>query len=72
MNMGRITLALLMATSMLLAGCVGNGEGVIDEDNIRPIWEDYKLIDERIPTTPGIFQTIDLRTNQSTNTGYHF
>ena len=70
MNMGRITLALLMATSMLLAGCVGNGEGVIDEDNIRPIWEDYKLIDERIPTTPGIFQTIDLRTNQSTNTSW--
>ena len=58
MNMGRVTLALLMAASMLLAGCVGNGEGVVDQDNIRPIWEDYKLIDERIPTTPVPFKQL--------------
>ena len=68
--MARITLAILMALSMTLAGCIGNGEGIVEDSEMAPIWETYNLIDTREPTTPGTFTTVDLRTNQSTTTSW--
>lgn len=53
--------------SMLLAGCFGSGESVVEESEQTSIWEDYTLIDEQNHETPKDFMTLDLRTNQSTN-----
>ena len=52
---------------MLLAGCFGSGESVVEQEEQTSMWEDYTLIDEQGHETPKEFMTIDLRTNQSMN-----
>ena len=40
MKMKRVTLAILLALSTLLAGCFGGGESVAEvEEEVGPIWE---------------------------------
>ena len=66
--MRRQLLAMFVLCSMLLAGCFGSGESVVDDDiEQTSIWEDYTLIDGQGHETPKDFMTLDLRTNQSTN-----
>lgn len=66
-TMRRQLLAMFVLCSMLLAGCFGSGESVVEESEQTSIWEDYTLIDEQNHETPKDFMTLDLRTNQSTN-----
>ena len=42
LDMKRVTLAILLALSTLLAGCFGGGENVAEpEEEVGPIWENY-------------------------------
>ncbi len=70
MYMRRGLLVTLIVTSTLLAGCFGGGEEIIPIEETRPIWEDYSLIDQASHEDLREFVTIDLRTNQSTNTSW--
>ena len=65
--MRRITLAMLLAISTLLAGCFGEGETFVEEEIIENVWTDYILIDSQSHESLRPFTTVDLRTNQSTN-----
>ncbi|MEC8788973.1 MAG: hypothetical protein VXX17_02795, partial [Candidatus Thermoplasmatota archaeon] len=65
--MRRITLAILLAISTLLAGCFGEGETFVEEEIIENVWTDYILIDSQSHESLRPFTTVDLRTNQSTN-----
>ena len=66
--MRRGFLAMLLVSSMVLAGCFGDGETIVDSDvTAAPAWEDYILIDEKTHESPREFITVDLRTNESTN-----
>ena len=66
-TMRRQLLAMFVLCSMLLAGCFGSGESVVEQEEQTSMWEDYTLIDEQGHETPKEFMTIDLRTNQSMN-----
>ena len=66
--MRRVALSVLMATSMLLAGCFGAGEKLVEEETVEPIWDSYSLVDMIQHEDPRMFMTLDLRTNQTTNT----
>ena len=69
LDMKRVTLAILLALSTLLAGCFGGGENVAQpEEEVGPIWENYELVDTRIPIEPWNFTTTDLATNLTTDT----
>ena len=66
--MRRGFLAMLLVSSMVLAGCFGDGETIVDSEVIAaPAWDDYILIDEKTHESPREFITVDLRTNESTN-----
>ena len=68
--MKRVTLAILLALSTMLAGCFGGGESVGNDEIVEegPIWETYELVDTRTPIDPWNFTTIDLTMNMSTET----
>ena len=66
--MKRVLLSLLLASSMLLAGCFGDGSSTIDEEDLTAIWESYQPVDTQEHTDAREFITIDLRTNTSTTT----
>lgn len=66
--MRRVLLCLFIATSTLMAGCLGDGKEIFGSEKVTPIYDDYILIDEADHGDPREFITIDLRTNQSTNT----
>ena len=65
--MRRIVLAILLASSTLLAGCFGEGETLVEEEIAKNVWTDYVLIDSQSHESLRPFTTVDLRTNQSTN-----
>jgi len=66
--MRRVLLCLFIATSTLMAGCLGDGEGLVGEEKVAPIFDDYIMIDEAPHGDVREFLTIDLRTNETTNT----
>ena len=69
-NMRR-ELALLLALSTVLAGCFGEGENIATEENLETsIWETYETIDPIPAIDPWEFLTIDLNTNESTETSW--
>ena len=70
-NMRQFVLSLLLVASTVLAGCFGGGEELVDNDGIETsIWETYELIDTVAHEDPRMFMTVDLRTNQTTNTSW--
>ena len=69
--MRQFVLSLLLVASTVLAGCFGGGEELVDNDGIETsIWETYELIDTVAHEDPRMFMTVDLRTNQTTNTSW--
>ena len=67
----RRELALLLALSTVLAGCFGEGETIAKEENVgSSIWETYEIIDPIPAIDPWEFLTIDLNTNESTETSW--
>ena len=64
----RALLAVLVVASALTAGCFGEGEGLVDEEAMSPIWEGYALIDQVPHDDTRTFATIDLALNQSGET----
>ena len=66
--MRRVLLGFTLALSMVLAGCFGDGSGVIEVEQKNPIWADYERIDPQAHEVERMFLTVDLRTNESTNT----
>ena len=64
----RALLAVLVVASALTAGCFGEGEGLVDEEAMSPIWEGYALIDQVPHDDARTFATIDLALNQSGET----
>ena len=68
--MHRVMLSMLLMTSMVLAGCFGSGESMAEEPTQEPIWTTYALIDSAPHDDARMFVTIDLATNQTTNTSW--
>ena len=66
--MRRVILSVLLMASMVMAGCFGSGESMTSEPNAEPIWNSYSLIDSAAHEDARMFVTIDLMTNQTTNT----
>ena len=56
--------------SMVLAGCFGDGEAIITEEQQEPIWSTYTMIDSMPHEDLRMFLTVDLATNQTTNTSW--
>ena len=55
---------------MVLAGCFGDGEAIITEEPQEPIWSNYTMIDSMPHEDVRMFMTVDLATNQTTNTSW--
>ena len=55
---------------MVLAGCFGDGEAIITEEQQEPIWSNYTMIDSMPHEDVRMFTTVDLATNQTTNTSW--
>ena len=55
---------------MVLAGCFGDGEAIITEEQQEPIWSTYTMIDSMPHEDVRMFLTVDLATNQTTNTSW--
>ncbi len=55
---------------MVLAGCFGDGEAIITEEQQEPIWSNYTMIDSMPHEDVRMFMTVDLATNQTTNTSW--
>ena len=68
--MRRVVLSMLLMTSMVLAGCFGDGEAIITEEQQEPIWSTYTMIDSMPHEDVRMFMTVDLATNQTTNTSW--
>ncbi len=66
--MRRVLLCIFIAASTLMAGCLGDGEEIFGDNNSTAIFDDYVLIDEVGHGDAREFITIDLRTNETTNT----
>ena len=66
--MRRTVLCLALVSSMLLAGCFGDGSGTVPEEEVTSIWESYQRIDQQSHLVESQFMTVDLRTNETTNT----
>ena len=64
----RALLAVLVVASALTAGCFGEGEGLVDEEAMSPMWEGYALIDQVPHDDARTFATVDLALNQSGET----
>ena len=67
-SMRRTTLVLAMALSMLLAGCFGDGSETITNEVTPSVFESYERIDMQPHEVERTFMTVDLRTNETTNT----
>ena len=52
---------------MVLAGCYGDGESIVESEEYQSAWETYVLIDEQAHESPREFMTVDLRSNETTN-----
>jgi hypothetical protein len=61
---------MLLMASMVLAGCFGDGEAIITEEQQEPIWSTYTMIDSMPHEDVRMFLTVDLATNQTTNTSW--
>jgi hypothetical protein len=61
---------MLLMASMVLAGCFGDGEAIITEEQQEPIWSSYTMIDSMPHEDVRMFMTVDLATNQTTNTSW--
>ena len=57
----------MLVCSMLLAGCYGDGEAIVEDEEYQSAWENYVLIDEQTHESPREFMTVDLRSNETTN-----
>lgn len=68
--MRRVVLSMLLMASMVLAGCFGDGEAIITEEQQEPIWSTYTMIDSMPHEDLRMFLTVDLATNQTTNTSW--
>lgn len=68
--MRRVVLSMLLMASMVLAGCFGDGEAIITEEQQEPIWSTYTMIDSMPHEDARMFMTVDLATNQTTNTSW--
>lgn len=68
--MRRAVLSILLMSSMVLAGCFGDGETIATDTNQEPIWTTYALIDSAPHEDARMFLTVDLNTNQTTNTSW--
>ena len=69
--MRRVLLSVLLVASMVLAGCFGGGEEMMENDSdMTSIWESYQLIDSVSHEDARMFVTVDLRTNETTNTSW--
>ncbi|MDA0878477.1 MAG: hypothetical protein O3B05_06385, partial [archaeon] len=68
--MRRALLVLLVVASSVTAGCFGDGESLVEASIDEPIWSTYRRIDPAVHETEGAFLTIDLATNQSTETAW--
>ena len=68
--MRRVVLSMLLMASMVLAGCFGDGEAIIAEEQQEPIWSTYTMIDSMPHEDVRMFLTVDLATNQTTNTSW--
>ena len=68
--MRRVVLSMLLMASMVLAGCFGDGEAIISEEQQEPIWSTYTMIDSMPHEDVRMFLTVDLATNQTTNTSW--
>ena len=66
--MQRVVIGLALALSMVLAGCFGDGEVVVTEESVASIWTEYERVDKESHVDERMFVTVDLRTNESTNT----
>ena len=66
--MRRTVLALAMVFSMMLAGCFGDGSETITNEVSPSIFESYERIDMQPHEVERSFITVDLRTNETTNT----
>ena len=66
--MRRTVLAMAMVISMMLAGCFGDGSETMTNDVSPSIFESYERIDMQPHEVERSFMTVDLRTNETTNT----
>ena len=66
--MQRALIAVLVMLSMVTAGCFGDGESVVGEEDTASIFESYQRVDPQAHTDERMFVTLDLNTNQTTNT----
>ena len=66
--MQRVVIGLALALSMVLAGCFGDGEVVVTEESVASIWTEHERVDKESHVDERMFVTVDLRTNESTNT----
>ena len=68
--MRRVVVGLLLIASMVRAGLFGDGEAIITEEQQEPIWSSYTMIDSMPHEDVRMFMTVDLATNQTTNTSW--
>jgi len=66
--MHRALIAVLVMLSMVTAGCFGDGESVVGEEDTASIFEAYQRVDPQAHIDERMFVTLDLNTNQTTNT----
>ena len=66
--MGRTLVVMAMVMSMLLACCFGDGSGTVPVEAEPPLFDSYSRIDAQPHEVERMFHTVDLRTNQTTNT----
>ncbi|MEC8415323.1 MAG: hypothetical protein VXZ04_01610, partial [Candidatus Thermoplasmatota archaeon] len=66
--MRRTLLVAAMALSMLLAGCFGDGSGTVANEETPSMFDTYQRIDAQPHEDERLFVTVDLRTNETTNT----
>ena len=65
----KVRFAIFIALLTMLAGCFGDGDNeLLQDDDQTPIWNDYVLIDTIPAISPWEFTTIDLNLNESTMT----
>tara|TARA_B100000287_G_scaffold429677_1_gene483461 strand:- start:26 stop:1435 length:1410 start_codon:yes stop_codon:yes gene_type:complete len=68
MKMNKTAIAILLALSTMLAGCLGGGEQIVTVEPEPSIFDTYELVDTREHVSPWDFTTIDLATNDSIST----
>lgn len=66
--MRRTPVVLAMVMSMVLAGCFGDGSQTIQSEDQPSLFATYERIDAQPHEVERMFTTVDLRTNETTNT----